>query len=120
MNMAALRKRLWKKLQSWDLSIRRNFHVRGILDKKQNQEFTLQLLEKYGVKYDNIQNKAGSLSGGNIQKLIVAREIEHHSKFLIAAEPTRGVDIGARNFIHDRIVEKRQERRGAARFLGAV
>ena len=88
----------------------KKFSRKGILDKKQNQEFTLQLLEKYGVKYDNIQNKAGSLSGGNIQKLIVAREIEHHSKFLIAAEPTRGVDIGAREFIHDRIVEKRNRK----------
>lgn len=40
----------------------------------------------------------------------MAREIEHHSKFLIAAEPTRGVDIGAREFIHDRIVEKRNRK----------
>ena len=50
MNMDALRKRLWKKLQSWDLSIRRNFHVRGILDKETKSEFTLQLLEKYDGK----------------------------------------------------------------------
>ena len=61
------------------------------------------------MKYDTMQDRAGSLSGGNIQKLIVAREIEHQSKFLIAAEPTRGVDIGAQEFIHDRLVEKRNK-----------
>lgn len=83
------------------------FSSRGILDKKQNSRFASELLEKYSVKYDNMQDRAGSLSGGNIQKLIVAREIEHQSKFLIAAEPTRGVDIGAQEFIHDQIVEKR-------------
>ncbi len=83
------------------------FSSRGILDKGQNRRFTSDILEKYSVKYDNMQDRAGSLSGGNIQKLIVAREIEHQSKFLIAAEPTRGVDIGAQEFIHDRIVEKR-------------
>lgn len=90
----------------------KNFSLKGILNKKQNREFTLRLLQQYGVKYDNMQNKAGALSGGNIQKLIVAREIEHHSRLLIAAEPTRGVDIGAREFIHDQIVEKRNQKDG--------
>ena len=84
------------------------FSSRGILYKRQNRRFALELLDKYSVKYDNIRDRAGALSGGNIQKLIVAREIEHQSKFLIAAEPTRGVDIGAQEFIHDQLVEKRR------------
>ncbi len=88
---------------------KKGFSSRGILDKKQNSRFTSELLERYSVKYDTMQDRAGALSGGNIQKLIVAREIEHQSKFLIAAEPTRGVDIGAQEFIHDRIVEKRNK-----------
>lgn len=83
------------------------FSRRGILNKKQNRRFSLELLKKYSVKYDSVRDRAGALSGGNIQKLIVAREIEHQSKLLIAAEPTRGVDIGAQEFIHDRLVEKR-------------
>ena len=45
----------------------------------------------------------------NIQKLIVAREIEQHSPLLIAAEPTRGVDIGAMEFIHNKLLEKREQ-----------
>ena len=83
------------------------FSHRGILDRQQNRQFATEILDRYSVKYDNIEERAGALSGGNIQKLIVAREIEHRSKFLIAAEPTRGVDIGAQEFIHSRIVEKR-------------
>ena len=51
--------------------------------------------------------KAGELSGGNIQKLIVARELRQHSPLLIAAEPTRGVDIGAIEFIHSKLLDKR-------------
>ena len=85
------------------------FSSRGILNTNHNRQFTKNLLEKYDVKYDRIADQAGALSGGNIQKLIVAREIEHHSKFLIAAEPTRGVDIGAQEFIHDQLVEKRRK-----------
>ncbi len=88
------------------------FSFRGILNTSHNRQFTKNLLEKYDVKYDRIADQAGALSGGNIQKLIVAREIEHHSKFLIAAEPTRGVDIGAQEFIHDQLVEKRRKNGG--------
>lgn len=91
------------------------FSHRGILNQKQNCSFSMELLTKYNVKYNSIRDQAGALSGGNIQKLIVAREIEHQSKFLIAAEPTRGVDIGAQEFIHDRLVEKRN--RGDGIFL---
>lgn len=83
------------------------FSSKGLLNEKHNQEFALNLLDKYSVKYDHMGEPAGALSGGNIQKLIVAREIEHNSKFLIAAEPTRGVDIGAQEFIHDRLMDKR-------------
>ena len=64
-------------------------------------------MDEFGVKTDNIQLKTGSLSGGNAQKLIAAREIRQHTPLLIACEPTRGVDIGAMEFIHDRLIEKR-------------
>lgn len=85
------------------------FSKNGIIDNNKKREFTSKILDKYTVKYGTIKDRAGSLSGGNLQKLIVAREIEHNSDFLIAAEPTRGVDIGAMEFIHDRIIEKRNK-----------
>ena len=61
---------------------------------------------------NSIYQKARQLSGGNIQKLIVAREIEQNSPLLIAAEPTRGVDIGAMEYIHNHLVTKRNNGEG--------
>jgi len=55
---------------------------------------------------------AGNLSGGNQQKLIVAREFQRRPRLLIAAQPTRGVDVGAIEFIHHRIIQARTERAG--------
>ena len=55
---------------------------------------------------------AGRLSGGNQQKLIIAREFESKPRFLIAAQPTRGVDVGAIEFIHERILRARNEGTG--------
>jgi len=82
---------------------------KGILKNKEIKEFTLNLLNRYNVKYSGLSQKANELSGGNIQKLIVAREIEQNDKFLIAAEPTRGVDIGAMEFIHEKLLEVREK-----------
>ncbi len=81
----------------------------GVLKSRHVRDFTQDLLDRYDVRNSGQSQKAGELSGGNIQKLIVAREIEQDAPFLIAAEPTRGVDIGAMEFIHDKILEKRKE-----------
>lgn len=83
---------------------------KGILKNRRIKEFTLELLKRYDVKYNGLAQKAVELSGGNIQKLIVAREAEQNDKFLIAAEPTRGVDIGAMEFIHEKLLEVRKKR----------
>ncbi len=81
---------------------------RGILKNDGIISFSEKLLSEYDVRHsDSKRQKAGELSGGNIQKLIVAREIEHGSKLLIAAEPTRGIDIGAMEYIHNMLLEKR-------------
>ena len=55
---------------------------------------------------------AGGLSGGNQQKVMLAREISRDPKVLIAAQPTRGLDVGAIEFVHRRLVEQRDEGRG--------
>lgn len=90
----------------------------GLLNPKGIRAFTQQLLDDYDVRNSGQEQKAGELSGGNIQKLIVAREIEQHSPLLIAAEPTRGVDIGAMEFIHNKLLEKR-ERGGAVLLISS-
>jgi simple sugar transport system ATP-binding protein len=63
--------------------------------------------EEYDVRPRDLCTAAGKLSGGNQQKLVVAREFERQPKVLIAAQPTRGVDVGAIEFIHRRIVRAR-------------
>jgi simple sugar transport system ATP-binding protein len=66
-----------------------------------------QLVRDYDVKTPTLDTPVKALSGGNIQKLILARELERHPKLLIAAQPTRGVDIGATEYIHRRLIEQR-------------
>lgn len=84
------------------------FSSRGILKNKDIKIFVKDLLDSYSVRYGSMSQKAKELSGGNVQKLIVAREIEQKTRLLIAAEPTRGIDIGAMEFIHDQLLKKRE------------
>ncbi|MFM9448287.1 ABC transporter ATP-binding protein [Streptomyces acidiscabies] len=79
------------------------------LDPKGAQADTRRIVEEYDVRTPGIDVTAASLSGGNQQKLIVGREMSHDPKFLIAAHPTRGVDVGAQAQIWDRIREARRE-----------
>ncbi|MHC3468190.1 ABC transporter ATP-binding protein [Streptomyces sp. 7R007] len=79
------------------------------LDPKGAQDDTRRIVEEYDVRTPGIDVTAASLSGGNQQKLIVGREMSHNPKFLIAAHPTRGVDVGAQAQIWDRIREARRE-----------
>ncbi|RMB87776.1 ABC transporter ATP-binding protein [Streptomyces shenzhenensis] len=78
------------------------------LDPKGAQADTRRIVEAYDVRTPGIDVTAASLSGGNQQKLIVGREMSHDPKFLIAAHPTRGVDVGAQAQIWDRIREARR------------
>jgi simple sugar transport system ATP-binding protein len=79
------------------------------LDIKGAQEDTKRIVKEYDVRTPGIDVTAASLSGGNQQKLIVGREMSHKPRFLIAAHPTRGVDVGAQAAIWDQIREARRE-----------
>ncbi|QNS08698.1 ABC transporter ATP-binding protein [Streptomyces xanthii] len=79
------------------------------LDPKAAQADTTRIVKEYDVRTPGIDVTAASLSGGNQQKLIVGREMSHAPKFLIAAHPTRGVDVGAQAQIWDQIREARRE-----------
>lgn len=65
------------------------------------------VIGRYEIKTPSADTPIKSLSGGNIQKLIMARELAQSPKMLIAAQPTRGVDIGASEYIHHRLLEER-------------
>ncbi len=72
----------------------------------------VQLVEEYDVRTPGVGIPVSSLSGGNQQKVIVARELNRDVKLVVASQPTRGVDVGSIEFIHQRIVQERDE--GAA------
>ena len=65
------------------------------------------LVERFMVKTPTLDTRAGNLSGGNIQKLILARELSSEPGVLLVSQPTRGVDIGAAEYIHRRLIEER-------------
>jgi simple sugar transport system ATP-binding protein len=67
------------------------------------------LVKQFDVRTPSVNVPASSLSGGNQQKLIVAREFSRELKLLIAAQPTRGIDVGSIEFIHNQIIKKRDE-----------
>jgi ABC-type uncharacterized transport system ATPase subunit len=66
------------------------------------------MVNKFAVKTPSLDTPIKTLSGGNIQKLIMARELSRQPNVLIAAQPTRGVDIGATEYIHQRLLEQRE------------
>jgi simple sugar transport system ATP-binding protein len=69
------------------------------------------LIQNFDVRGGGPTTRAGGLSGGNQQKVVLAREIERDPKVLIAAQPTRGLDVGAIEFVHRRLIEERDEGR---------
>ncbi|HHO55652.1 MAG TPA: ABC transporter ATP-binding protein, partial [Trueperaceae bacterium] len=79
----------------------------GFLDNKAIEDYAKRLINDYDVRPRSTSVLALAYSGGNAQKLIVARELERNPDVLIAAQPTRGVDIGAIEFIHKQIVRAR-------------
>ncbi|WSX72061.1 ABC transporter ATP-binding protein [Streptomyces sp. NBC_00932] len=81
----------------------------GLIDAKAARADTERIIADYDVRTPGIDVTAASLSGGNQQKLIVGREMSHRPKLLIAAHPTRGVDVGAQAQIWDQIKEARRE-----------
>ena len=70
------------------------------------------LIEEFDVRGGGPHTQARALSGGNQQKVVIAREIGNDPRVLIAAQPTRGLDVGAIEFVHRRLVEERDEGRG--------
>ncbi len=79
----------------------------GLLDERRIEEHARKLVHDYDVRPTSISIAAEAYSGGNAQKLIVARELERDPSVLVLSQPTRGVDIGAIEFIHRQIVRAR-------------
>jgi len=85
-------------------------YTRGvILDEQAILKSANKLVDEFDIRTPSALTSVGSLSGGNQQKVIVAREFSRPIKLLIASQPTRGLDVGSVEYIHRRILEKRDE-----------
>jgi simple sugar transport system ATP-binding protein len=83
----------------------------GILNYKVMYKKAKELIAEYDVRTPSEYTQARSLSGGNQQKAIIAREVDRSPELLIAAQPTRGLDVGAIEFIHKKLIEERDKGR---------
>ncbi len=82
------------------------------LDSKKIDKLVADLIVEYEVKTDSPNTPVKMLSGGNVQKVVAAREMSFPMKLLVADQPTRGIDVGTADFIHRRIIELRDEKVG--------
>lgn len=80
---------------------------RGKLNHKAISDFAKELIKKFDIRARDDKHITGELSGGNQQKVILAREITNNPEVLIAAQPTRGLDVGAIEYVHEFLVEQR-------------
>lgn len=84
------------------------FSNKGLLNKKEIKKYAEKIIDEFDVRSgEGAESIARSLSGGNQQKAIIGREIELNPELLIAAQPTRGLDVGSIEYIHKRLVEQR-------------
>ena len=79
------------------------------LKKRAIREYAEKMREKYDIRCTSVDQETRNLSGGNQQKVILARELEGHPDLLVAVHPTRGLDIGATRFVHDTMIEAREK-----------
>ncbi len=84
------------------------FSKQHILNNKVIEDYANKLRDEFDIRSPHIHVPAGSLSGGNIQKVILAREIDRNPKFLVCVYPIRGLDMGAAEFIHKQLLALRE------------
>lgn len=88
------------------------FRSHGLLDYRKIHEFSAKAIKDFMILCKNDDQTAGMLSGGNMQKVVVAREFSDEPDLLIANQPTRGIDVGANEFIWKKIIEHRDKGNG--------
>ena len=85
-------------------------HAKGIaMDLGAIREDATRLADEFDIRTSSIDTLVGTLSGGNQQKVILAREVGRRVRLLLASQPTRGLDVGSIEFVHRRIVEERDQ-----------
>ena len=85
------------------------FSKHGFLQMSYINDHADRLIEQYRVKTPSKKTLAKSLSGGNIQKVLLARELSREPRAIVAAQPTRGLDIGASEYVHEQLLMERKK-----------
>jgi simple sugar transport system ATP-binding protein len=93
----------------------KSFSRHGLLDRRAAAAMTEKLVADYDVRCAGVRQKIGLLSGGNQQKVVLGRALLRDPKVIVAVQPTRGLDIGATDFLQRRLLERRAQ--GAAVLL---
>lgn len=88
------------------------FSKKQFLKFNEIDNYTKNQVSKYDIRLQDIHHPASSLSGGNQQKIILAREMSNNPRFIFACQPTRGLDIGAIEYIHSSLVKARNQNQG--------
>jgi ABC-type uncharacterized transport system ATPase subunit len=101
-------------MKVWENSIlgfhRKDKFKKGMfINIKKAEEFTLNNVKEFSIMISSIHQEIEGLSGGNQQKVILSRELSQEPEVILAAQPTRGLDIGAMEFVHRQLLQKRQE-----------
>jgi general nucleoside transport system ATP-binding protein len=91
------------------LGLQKNFAKNGILDGNRIMQNSVQEISSFDIRPPNPVLEARALSGGNQQKIVVAREMGRNFSTLLASQPTRGVDVGAIEFIHQQLLDARKQ-----------
>lgn len=94
------------------------FSQRSVLQFEAMRRFAQRIVDAFQVKSARIGEEIRTLSGGNLQKVVLGRELEGHPRFIIANQPTRGLDVGSIEFVHRTLIEQRDA--GAAILLVSV
>jgi simple sugar transport system ATP-binding protein len=92
-----------------DRSDRKPFAKRLVLQLDYLAKFAAEKIKEYDVRTQSASQKASSLSGGNQQKVVLARELSKELKLLVASQPTRGLDVGSIEFVHEQIIATRDK-----------
>ena len=92
-----------------DRSDEKRYNKGPLFDMQAINKDTNQLIDDFVIKCNSLEQNVGMLSGGNIQKVVVAREFSNNPEFIIADQPTRGIDVGATEFIRKKLVELSRE-----------
>ncbi len=104
-NMSVKENLIMKSLYKEKISV-----LKGLfLKRKAITEYADEMKEKYDIRCATIEQEIRNLSGGNQQKVVLARELEEKPDLLIAVHPTRGLDIGATRYVHDLMIAARDK-----------